>query len=259
MLVGIIKFDSVRQFITSLLFLSSLIVLADTSPKFSNKSKLKFYKDNVLITDFDSICAVVKWPCHGCGIDTAIINCTLKQYWLGATLDKNEDSYDLVSFREIESFTVILFKDGKKYESGIIAHFPGCSLYTFNITKNLIDTSPLLNIEWYKYFYSLLMTLTIEFLIGTIFFMKHKSVSVSLGQFIISFILINMLTHFSLWFAHSHVRVGVFLLEIVVMCVETVYWKVLLSSTIKKSLLISVVNNLASWLIGGIILLWIGS
>ena len=228
--------------------------IADMGPKPVQKVTLKFYIDNKPTTELDSIFVIVN-AFYG-GIDTFIVHgndsWTKGRYDL-LTLELNNDGFQFKTEWIVTSFSATVFNNNKKYETGLIKYYYGNSLYKFDITQNLKDTSPLLRSAWDKYLLSLFLTLIIELFICAPFYFFTKNKSVTKKTFITIFILMNCFTHFSLWFVCSHVAIYIIFLEISVMLIETICWKIFLKKSILMSILISFLTNFGSWIIGGII------
>lgn len=244
-----------RQFFTIIFTLSFMFALADmTAYDPSTTISIKLQIDNNKTPEFDSICVI--GIAHRGGIDTFIVNYSdidFRRHDLHP-LKKLSDCYEFNIIRHVTaSFRIIVFKNGKECKSDLISYYPGYSFYKFDISKGFRDVSPLFHTEWYKYFLSLLITLLIEFLIGLPFYFKYKNSSTTWRYFGVTFILINVLTHFSLWYIDSHLHLNLLLLEAGVLLIETIYWRQLLKTSIGNSLLISFLTNLGSFIIGGLV------
>src|ERR1700749_2137409 len=96
---------------------------ADSGPKFSQSAFLSFYKSGKLVKNLDSICVIVNQ------YDTAILHYNSGAYHEGVILNKVERGYQIFTFGRINSFSIIVFIDGKKLQSPSINHYYGNSVY----------------------------------------------------------------------------------------------------------------------------------
>lgn len=248
-----------RQYMLMILLFSIFRVYADTAPKHSESINIKFQKNN-LDAQVDSLYILVT---DGSNMDTALLPPhTTAQFWTQPTLNRAGNQYELFTHGSIKSFKIVAFVGQKVIQSHFIANYPGNVLYRINIqtTKlenktteiNLTDNSTLFHQNWYDYSKALIVTILIELILGLYYYYKYKN-----GQSAVLFVsfltLTNLLTHFSLWYIYSHNDIPLFFLELFVIAVETLFWKLLLRISFKSSFLISLILNLLSWLIGAII------
>lgn len=247
------------RLLTIILLTTCLQTFGDTGPKHSESIFIKFSQNNNNDL-FDSIYIIVA---NGNYLDTAFLPPhTTAQYWGSPTLRKDNDHYKLFTHGNIKSFKIITLKGREKIESSYIVNYPGSSIYFIDKVEKklmvdrreiaLIDNSPLLHQYWTDYLFALFLTITIEILLGLIFYYKNKT-DQSLIPFIIFLALINALTHFSLWFVYSHFYISLLLLEICVVIIEYLFWKIYFRIPTKKAVLISIILNLTSWVIGAIL------
>lgn len=241
-----------KNILIIVLSLSYLLSYADMGPKPMKKVTLEFYNDKTPITDIDSILVIVN-AYYG-GIDTFIIHgidsWKARRYDLHPLKATNK-GFQFETAWIVESFNATLIIDNKLYKTGLINHNSGNTLYKFDINDNMRDVSPLLYTEWERYFLTFLITIIIELLISLPFTIKHKLVTKF--YFFASFIFINLITHFSLWFIESRAKVSIVILEIIVIIIEYFYWKYFCRFSKSESILISILTNLGSWIIGAII------
>jgi hypothetical protein len=169
--------------------------------------------------------------------------------WRQNRMDIKNDGYIVYDLQT--DFSVVVFSNSKRYNTGLISKYPGHELYIFKIKDDrLVDTTPFFHDYWHIYFVSLFVTLIVETLIGLTYLTTQRKTT-----FLFTFILINILTHFTAWFIYSHSKeiVPVFFLEIAVMTIESLYWKFFLKSSYEKAVKISILLNLASWIIGAVV------
>lgn len=248
-----------RLLILAIMLYGSFKCYGDNGPKFYEKVLIEFsHNENNDL--FDSVFILVKNRNYS---DTAFLPPhSTAQYWTRPTLSKYDDHYKLFSHGSIESFKIVAFKGNDIIESDFLKRYPGNSFYVIEKLEKttsgnrkeivLVDNSPLFHQYWKDYLIALVLTIIIELVLGVIFYFKSKRAR-SLRSFLISLILINVLTHFSLWLVYSHFYISLFVLEICVVMIESMFWKSYMRFSIKKAILVSLILNLASWSIGGII------
>jgi hypothetical protein len=241
----------IKQIVLVLLVFCFYKIKADASPKFSKSISIYFFDQQRPFLHVDSIAVIVH---DGYNYSLAKLHYSTPDFWQGPTLDKEDKSYTLFTHQNIHSFKVIVFLGGQKYESAMLNRFPGNNIYHLEIqNKELEDVSPLFHDDPFKYSFSLFITLLLEVLLGLIFYSKYKLLR-SLNFYLLSFIGINVLTHFLAWYMYSHVYVSILFLEALIFFIESFYWKLLLPVSYAKSFLYSFVTNIASWIIGGIVI-----
>lgn len=240
-----------KQLVVLLTLISPLMTFADASPKFPDEVAITLYSEHRPFSKVDSICALVY---HPWGTDTATLHYSTAEYHLGATLRKENGAYIIHTRNDIESFKVILFVNGQRIESDSLQRFPGNAIFWLekDADGKLADRSPFLHEEWYKYFTSLFVTVLVEILLGLPFYFKNRA-GRSPGNYMITLIALNILTHFSLWVIYSNAYVPLFFLELAVVFAESFYWKFYFKRSVIKALLISLLINFASWIFGAIL------
>lgn len=249
-----------RQILTIILLSVCFQTFGDNGPKHSESISIKFSQNNNNNELFDSIYIIVANDNYS---DTAFLPpYTTAQYWTKPTLSIENEHYKLFTHGNINSFKIITFKGKDKIESDYLINYPGSSIYFIDRVDNerlfnrkgtmLVDNSPLLHQYWKDYLFALFLTITIELFLGFIIYYKNKT-DQSLITFIIFLILINALTHFSLWFVYSHFNISLLLLETFVVIIECLFWKIYFRISTKKAIVISILLNLASWGIGAIL------
>lgn len=227
-----------------------LLVLADMGPKFSESIVIRFYENGKRIESVDSIHVVV----NGNDSAKAILHYNTIAYHIGATLtDMGIAGYALNS-GSIQTIRVFIRYKGKDYISETLKSYPGSSIYKFEVTPaGLRDNSQLFHSEWWIYIIALIVTLVLE---GSVLLLRkswQKSVY-SKPVFVAGFIGINLLTHFSLWYVYSHFDISIFLLELIIILVEAVYWSIITGGKYGYAMLLSLFTNFVSWILGSIIL-----
>ncbi len=243
-----------RHLLIIYILTSSLLSFADASPKFSDEVKITLYSQHRPFSKVDSICALVF---HSWGTDTAKLHYSTEDFHEGSTLRKENGSYLLHTHNSLQSFKVIIFVRGQRFESDSLQRFPGNVIFWLEKdigvnNSKLVDWSPFLHEHWYKYLTSLFVTLLVEILIGLAFYFKSKTNN-TLKNYLITFVTLNLITHFSLWLIYSNAYVPLFFLELLVVAFECLYWKFYLKFSTTKAILISLLTNFASWTIGGIL------
>lgn len=169
--------------------------------------------------------------------------------WRKNRMDIKNDGYIVYDLKS--NFSVVVFSNSKRYNTEIINRNPGHELYIFKLKNDLlVDASPFFHDYWYIYFTSLIVTLIVEILIGLTYLTTQRKTT-----FLFTFILVNILTHFTAWYIYSHSKeiVPIFFLEIAVMAVESIYWKFFIKSPYGKAIKISILLNLASWITGAVV------
>lgn len=242
-----------RRLLTLLILTSPFLTYADAAPKISDEVIITLHNQHRPFSHVDSICALVF---HSWGTDTAKLNYSTEDYHVGAALLEENGTYIIHSHNEIQSFRVIIFVRGKRFESDSLQKFPGNNIFWLEnkigtSSGKLVDWSPFLHERWYKYFTSLFVTLLTEILIGLAFYFKNSN-NKSLLNYFLTFTILNLITHFSLWFIYSNVYIPLFFLELSVVGFEFLYWKFYLKLGTKKAFFTSLLTNFASWILGAI-------
>lgn len=169
--------------------------------------------------------------------------------WKRNRMDIKKDGYIVYDLKS--NFSVVVVSNSKRYNTSIINKNPGHELYIFKVENDrLVDVSPFFHDYWYIYITSLFVTIVIETLIGLTFLTTQRKIT-----FLLTFIPLNILTHFAAWFFYSHSseNLPIFFLELAVMTVESFYWQFFLKSSYGKAVKISILLNLASWIIGAVV------
>ena len=232
---------------------SSLLSFADASPKFSEQVKIKIVDDKGQRPIIDSICVIVP----GMKTQIATLHYDDTQFWTGPTLYIEQNDYILFTHSDIRQFIVIVFANSHKYMSTTLPRYFGNEVFVLKLDNDkLIDISSFLHYSWSTYFGSLFLTLLIEVLLGLIFFYKNQGYK-TLNSYLLTFILVNIATHFSLWVVYSHEYIPLFFLELLIVIIESAYWKIYLRVSYEKAFLISLFTNFISLTIGGILNLFI--
>lgn len=241
--------NMLRQLLIILLLTSPLLTLADASPKFSQQVRLKIVDDKLQQPNIDSICVIVP----GWKTQIATLHYGTSQFWTGPTLRNELNDYILSTHGKINQFQVVAFVNSQKHVSTSLLRYPGTELFLLKASHGqLSDVSPLLYCTWYTYFASLFLTLFVEVLLGLIFFYKNQG-NRTMNGYLLTFTLINVVTHFSLWLIYSHAFIPLFFLELLVVSLEFSYWKIYLKVPNFKAFLISLLTNFVSWTLGGIV------
>ena len=232
---------------------SSLLALADAAPKFSEQVKIKIVDDKGQSPIIDSICVIVP----GWQTEIATLHYDTEQFWTGPTLRTEQNDYILFTHGDIRQFIVIVFVDSHKYMSTTLPRYLGNESFILKLDNDkLADISPFLHYSWSAYFGSLFLTLLIEVLLGLIFFYKNQG-DKTLNSYLLTFILVNIATHFSLWVVYSHEYIPLLFLELLIVIIEFIYWKIYLRVSYEKAFLISFLTNFISLTVGGILNLFI--
>jgi hypothetical protein len=237
----------IRLIVIILFVLSSYASIADSIGHLFESHEttiIKIYDENGNNLSVDSICLV--FPGSS---EITQLNPPRKGPWRENRLDIKNEAYAVYDLRG--DFMVVVFSNNQRYLTGIIEGKSCHRFYAFKAKNDwLIDISPFFHETWYIYFLSLFVTLVVEILIGFKFIGPGQT-----NIFVLTIISVNVFTHFSAWYIYSHSRehIPVFFLELIVIAVESFYWKFFLRSSFGKAVKISVLLNMASWIIGAIV------
>ena len=242
-----------RRLLLIFILTSPLLTIADASLKFSEQVTLKIVDDKGQRPNLDSICVIVpSWETQ-----IATLHYDTKQFWTGPTLRADLNDYILFSHSDIRQFNVVVFVSSQKYISTTLPRYFGNELFILKLDKGqLADISPFFHCTWFSYFGSLFLTLLLEVLLGLIFFYKNRG-DKSLNSYLLTFMLVNVATHISLWVVYSNAFIPLFFLELLVVTIEFMYWKIYFKLSNLKAFLISLLTNFASWTIGAILTYWV--
>lgn len=228
-----------RRLLLIFLLTSPLLTIADASPKFSEQVTIKIVDDKGHQPTIDSICVIVP----GWQTQIATLHYDTKQFWTGPTLRTELNDYILFTHGDIRQFSVVVFVGSQKYVSTLLPRYFGNELFVLKLQDGkLEDVSPFFHCAWSSYFGSLFLTLLLEVLLGLIFFYKNKG-DKTLNSYLLTFMLVNIVTHFSLWVVYSNAFIPLFILELLVVTIEFMYWKVYLKVSNLKAFLISLLTN----------------
>jgi hypothetical protein len=242
-----------RHLLVIYILTSSLLSFADASPKFSEQVKIKIIDNKGQRPIIDSICVIVP----GWKTQIATLHYDTEQFWTGPTLDIEQNDYILFTHGDIRQIIVIVFVNSRKYMSTTLPRYLGNESFILKLDNDkLTDISPFFHSSWYSYFGSLFLTLLVEVLLGLIFFYKNQG-DKTLNSYLLIFILVNIATHFSLWLVYSNAFIPLFFLELLVVTIEFVFWRIYLKTSNLKAFLISLLTNFVSWTIGGILPLFV--
>lgn len=171
-------------------------------------------------------------------------------------LSIDNDKFDFFSHVRFGSFKVLIKQGNEILESAEIEKNHGNTLYKFYIKDRKLELIRTLfnEMSYYQYFLSLLLTISIELFVVIVLYGLNKSDDLRFNYFILTFIFINIFTHFVLNLIYSHFPISIVLLELGVVLIESIYLKIYLKKSYAFSFKISFVANLCSWLFGGIIL-----
>jgi hypothetical protein len=226
---------------------SHLLAIADLGPKHTEAVTITFFDKNRQLSKLDSIFAIVYYPGRN---DTAYLKFNTGQYWAQATLNRDNNNYIISTHGEIHFFKIVIIDHAQKFESDILYKYPGNSIFRLEmINGKLSDCSPPFHTDPKNYIFALIITLAVEVLIGLFLYFKFRDKQKIL-YFLFSFILLNSVTHISLWYIYSNFDIGLFYLESAVIIIEAIYWKVFLKVTFLKALYFSFLTNISSWSIG---------
>jgi len=241
--------NMLRRLLLIFLLTSPLLTIADASPKSSDQVTIKIVDDKGQRPTIDSICVIVP----GWETQIATLHYDTEQFWTGPTLRANLNDFILSSHSDIRQFTVVVFVNSQIYISTTLPRYFGNELFILKLDKGkLTDISPFFHCTWFSYFGSLFLTLLLEVLLGLIFFYKNRG-DKTLKSYLLTFILANVVTHFSLWVVYSNAFIPLFFLELLIVTIEFMYWKIYLKVSSLKAFLISLLTNFGSWTIGGLL------
>lgn len=242
-----------RRLLLIFILTSPLLTFADASPKFSEQVTIKIVDDKGQRPTIDSICVIVP----GWETQIATLHYDTEQFWTGPTLRAELNGYILFTHGDIRQFSVVVFANSQKYVSTTLPRYFGNELFILKLDNGkLADISPFLHCTWLSYFGSLFLTLLIEVLLGLIFFYKNQG-DKTLNSYLLTFIFVNIVTHFSLWVVYSNAYIPLFFLELLVVTIEFAYWRFYFKVSNLKAFLISLLTNFVSWTIGGLLTIFV--
>jgi hypothetical protein len=225
---------------------------ADTGFTFGNAIDFKFIKNKTIIHSPDSLSVLCN---NGSGIDTLFIGKHRTEHYQNWLRSFENGLYNIDGYASIKEFKVILYLDNIRYESKYIKVFGGRNYFIFEIQNNttLRDVSPLFYVHWAYYLKAFILTLFLESAVVLLFFWLLKE---NVGKFLITLIICNIFTHPTLWLICSHINIPLVMLELSVSIIETlVVCRVFRNKTkMWIIILITILANFMSWLLGGIAL-----
>lgn len=241
----IFSFNKLLVFATLVIF--QISAYADSTPfKSVHDIGFQILKDHQPVAEFDSICVQIEYN----DFDTIEVATFVRTSHL-FSLEEHANSFQVRARINIRYFNIIVFQDGQKIESGKIENIHGGLFYTFKLSGNkLILKSSLLNTKTGEYLISLLITMILEILVVLAFYRKAVLKQRKFLFFILSFIVLNFITHFFLCFIYSHLTVSLLLLELSVTASEFFYWKFVIRLNLRKSISVCIITNLVSFLFG---------
>ena len=235
-----------------LLFYSDFL-FADAGPKIRHELYMFFYNNNKPIdTGSYNILILEK---DNQVFDTINNRKSTTDYWQKTTLQERDGVYYL-NFKHPKPFKIQLFYQDRVIESDIITPNERNYLYKFDVGNDrLRDISPIFYCSGRVYFTALLVTLLTELILGLLIFRikKESFKNISKSRFIITLLIMNLVSHPLLWYIASHSSVSIVVPEIILFVFEAALLYVLLKIKFKKALVVSFGLNCFSFIAGGII------
>ncbi|CAN0532924.1 unnamed protein product, partial [Scytosiphon promiscuus] len=154
---------------------------------------------------------------------------------------------------QIDRFQVFIIYKGNEYNSEQVALTGNKSFLKFDLTDDgkIVENHNILYCKCIVYYKSLIITLTLEFCLIFLILRKYRQ---NFSSLLLTVLLINMITHFSLWFIDSRIEVSLIILELIVIIIETTVLALLFRNQIPLKKIVLTVNNknILSWSIGTI-------
>lgn len=228
-------------------------LFADAGPKIRHELYMFFFDNNKPIdTSSYKILILEK---NAQTFDTVNNRKSTSDFWLRTTLQESGGIYYL-NLKHPKPFKIQLFYRGRILESRIITPNKRNYLYKFDVENNCLkDISPIFYCSRGVYFIALFITLLTELILGLLIFRikKESFKNISKSKFIITLLIMNLVSHPLLWYIASHSSVNIIVPEIILFIFEAIllYW--LLKIKFKKVLILSFCLNCFSFIIGGII------
>ena len=175
----------------------------------------------------------------------------------GATCIWLDDKTISITRSVPEDFKLVFLIGGKQLISPILNEHDTGSLIELKITDTeIVETTPFFRVPWNDYFLALFLTLLMELLFASAFFIKHKIKFSNLYVVLVC----NLITHPLLWLVCAYF-IGwgfhLFLAEGVVLLIEALLfcWLMQPKMELQKALRLSALINAASYFLGGLLYL----
>jgi len=246
------------KFVILILFFSSFIsiLFSDASPRLNERPEIEFWKDGYRLESIDSILVITTLKSDILQIDTLYTDKEYQGFEKNRLWEHNgRIKIDLRT--KIESYKIYLYQNNREYESEQLEYKGVRNFLRFILTDEgrIENDHPLFYAEWDNYFKSLFITIILELILALILL---RNIRISKMKLILLIIIVNLITHPSLWFLNSHFNISIINLEIGVIISEVIILAYCLKGKVKlRSLIVfSLIANLISWLIGTV-LYWI--
>jgi len=247
------------KLVTFIVLIFSLFVcdlFSDASPRLNEKPEIEFWKDGNRLELIDSILVVTTIKSDILQIDSLYIDNEYQGFEKNRLWEHNgRIRIDLRT--KIESYKIYLLYNNKEYVSEQLRYKGVRNFFRFILTDegDIENDHPLFYAKWFNYFKSLFITIILELILA---FILLRNISISKIKLIFLIVMVNIITHPSLWYLNSHFNISIINLEIGVIISEVIILAYLLKQKVKlRSLLVySLSANLISWLVGAV-LYWI--
>lgn len=241
-----------RIFTIILFLLCSSNIWADATPKFNEQPELEFWKDGKIVSEFDSL-LVTSYLLNSDSVELLYPSLNRSEFNQNV-LNHNGTNYKIDERTALEKIEIMIIHEGNEYNSSLISLSGDKSFLRFELNKSgeIKSNMTLLYCKWEVYFNSLFITILLELIIILVMLGRNKKL---IPQLIISIIVINLLTHFSLWYVDSRVDFSIVLLEIMVFLIEAILISLLFKSKMpfKRIILAIFLANLCSWWLGSLV------
>jgi len=235
------------KFVILLLFFSSFIstLFSDASPRLNERPEIEFWKDGYRLESVDSILIVTKIKSDALILDTLYIDKEYQGFEKNRLWEHNgRIKIDLRT--KIESYKIYLYQNNREYVSEQLEYKGVRNFLRFILTDEgrIENDHPLFYAEWDNYFKSLFITLILELILALILL---RNIRISKMKLILLIVIVNLVTHPSLWFLISHFNISIINFEIGVIITEVIILAYILKEKVKFRLLI-VFSLLANFL-----------
>lgn len=222
-------------------------------PKFRSVTKFDFYNGNEYISKFDSIWVIFFDPNSvDHPLDTAYPNEWRRDVEQNLLLFQY-GQYSIEQGSEFNYMIVNVIYKNQHYSSGKLSHNSYRGYYQFELTnQNTLVESSFLHTTLFNYFLSFLITIILELLVARAF--VKAEIGQDYNRFIYFLLLVNIISHPTMWYLQTNTEIAVFLTEIGVIIFETIFlslaffrFRIGEHNMFEFALL----ANIASWWIGG--------
>ena len=237
-----------------ILFTLPLNLFADASPKLHDRLQIEFWENQNRVANFDSIWVLTEL---NDGQNTReILSLLPPKSYSDNSFTVYQSLFRIIAKKDVKTFQIFIRYKQKTYQSEQIRHWSGNSFYKFRFSENgqLENVTPLFSIRWIDYFKSLFLTVFLELLFISFFYVALSKHFSAYALFTLS---VNLVSHPLLWLLSSHSNISIFYLELFVFLFEAgiLLWFFAGKIRTVKIITITFFANIFSWLVGGLIFL----